>query len=58
MLNQFPPTAYIIEAHKLCLQCNNSIFNNKHFLQSDGTAQGPHMSCLYSNIDCFAILGC
>ena len=56
MLNQFPPTAYIIEAHKLCLQCNNSIFNNKHFLQSDGTAQGPHVSRFYSNIDCFAIL--
>ena len=48
--DQFPPTACITEALKLCLECNNSIFNNKHFLQSDGTAQGPHMSCSYSHI--------
>ena len=48
--DQFPPTTCIIEALKLCLECNNSIFNNKHFLQSDGTAQGPHMSCSYSDI--------
>ena len=41
--DQFPPTACIIEALKLCLECNNSIFNEKLFLQSDGTAQGPHM---------------
>ena len=48
--DQFPPTTCIIEALKLCLKCNNSIFNNKHFLQSDGTAQGPHISCSYSDI--------
>ena len=30
--DQFSPTACIIEALKLCLQCYNSIFNNKHFL--------------------------
>ena len=48
--DQFPPMACIIEALKLCLECNNSIFNNKHFLQSDGTAQGPYMSCSYSDI--------
>ena len=48
--DQFPPTACIIEALKLCLECYNSIFNNKRFLQSDGTAQGPHMSCSYSDI--------
>ena len=41
---QFPPTLCIIEAPKLCLKCNYSIFNKKHFLQNDGTAQGPHMS--------------
>ena len=46
--DQFP--VCIIEALKLCLQCNNSIFNNKHFLQSDGIAQGPHISCSYSDI--------
>ena len=48
--NQFPPSNCIIEALKLCLESNNSISNNKHYLQSDGTAQGPHMSCSYSNI--------
>ena len=25
-------------------------YNKKHFLHSDGTAPGPHMSCSYSNI--------
>ena len=34
--DRLPPTGCIIEALKLCLECNNSIFNNKHFLQSDG----------------------
>ena len=47
--DQFPPTVCITEAYKLCLECSNSIFNNKHFLQSDGTAQSPHMSCCYSD---------
>ena len=48
--DQFSHTACITEAVKLCLACNNSIFNNQHFLQSNGTAQDPHMSCSYSNI--------
>ena len=48
--DQSPPTVCIIEALKLCLECINSIFNNKHFLQSDGTAQGPYMSCSYNDI--------
>ena len=48
--DQFPPTTSIIAAFKLSLECINSIFSNKHFLQSDGTAQGPHMSCSYSDI--------
>ena len=30
--DQFPPTAFIIEAFKLCLECKNSVFNNKHLL--------------------------
>ena len=34
----------------LAEECNNSIFNKKHFLQSDGTAQGPHMPCFYRDI--------
>ena len=33
----------------MCLECSNSTFNNKRFLQGNGTAQGPHMSCPYSD---------
>ena len=36
---QFPPNLCIIEALELCLKCNNFIFNEKHFLQTDDTAQ-------------------
>ena len=43
-VNKLPPTL------KLCLTCNNSIFNNKNFLQTDGTAQGLHMSCSYADV--------
>ena len=37
MQEQLPPTDCIFEALKLCLESNNSDFNNKHFLQTDGT---------------------
>ena len=42
---QFPHAACIIEAFELCQKCNNFMFNKKHFLQNDGTAQGPHSPC-------------
>ena len=45
-----PPTLCIFEALRLRLECNNSIFNNKFYLQTDGTALGPNMSCSYSDI--------
>ena len=45
-----PPTECILEGLELCLTCNNSIFNIRNLLQTDGTAQGPHMSCSYSDI--------
>ena len=45
-----PPTECILEALRLCLECNNSVFNDKNFTQTDGVAQGPHMSCSYSDI--------
>ena len=48
--NQFRPSSCIIEALKLCLESNHFIFNNKHYTQSDGTVQGPHMSCSFSDI--------
>ena len=34
----------------MCLESNSSVFNNNYFLQTAGTAQGPHMSCSYSDI--------
>ena len=45
-----PPTNCLLEALELCLLCNNSIFNNENYLQRDGTAKGPHMSCSYADI--------
>ena len=38
------------DALKICLTCSNFKFNHQHFLQIDGTAQGPHVSCSYSDI--------
>ena len=45
-----PPTECILETLRICLECNNSVFNNKNFIQTDGTAQGSCMSCSYSDI--------
>ena len=36
--------------NKFCLECNNSVFNEKLYLQEDSTAIVPHMSCSYSGI--------
>ena len=47
---QFPRTLCIIEALESCQKCNNSISKQKHFLQNDGNAQSPHMSCSYGEI--------
>ena len=43
-------TKCIADALEICLTCNNSKFNHQHFLQTDGTAQGPHTSCSYAEI--------
>ena len=43
-------TQCIADALEICLTCNNSTFTHQHFLQTDGTAQGPHMSCSYADI--------
>ena len=40
----------VIEVLELCLSCNSSVFNNTNNIQTDGTDQRPHMSCLYSDI--------
>ena len=44
------PTDCVIEATELCLSCNNSVFNNTNYLQTDGTAQRPYMLCSYADI--------
>ena len=41
-----PPTNCLLESLELCLTCTNSIFNNENWLQIEGSAQGPYMSCL------------
>ena len=43
-------TQCIVDALEICLACNNSKFNHQHSLQTDGTAQGPRMSCSYADI--------
>ena len=48
--SKFPPTSCVIEAFELCLSCNNSTFNNTNYLQTDGTAQRPHMSYFYADL--------
>ena len=45
-----PPTLCILQFLRLCLECNNFVFDNKFYLQTDGTVQGPHMSSCYSDI--------
>ena len=45
-----PPVKCILEGIGRCLTCNNSVFNNRNFLQTDGKAQGLHMSCSCSDI--------
>ena len=48
--DNIPLAECIIEAFDLCLNCNNSIFNNQHYSQVHGNAQAPDMSCSYSGI--------
>ena len=45
-----PSRECILEAIKITLECNNSIFNGKHYLQIDGTAMGPKNACSYADI--------
>ena len=44
------PTDCVIEALELCLGCHNFVFNNTNYLQTDSTAEGPHMSCSCADI--------
>ena len=52
--DQYPSTD--IEALKLCLECNNSIFNNKHFLQSDSYVMFLYTNCWKRFTDTFFCL--
>ena len=45
-----PPTIFLLVALELCLTCSNYIFNNENYLHTDGTTQGPRMSCSYADI--------
>ena len=48
--SDFPPAECMLEALTICLECNNSVFNNVFYLQENGTAMGPRMSCSYSDM--------
>ena len=45
-----PSTDCLIEALRICLYSNNSIFNNINLLQTNGTATGAPNSCSYSDL--------
>ena len=45
-----PSTEYLLEAIKITLECNNSIFNIRHCRQNRGTAMGPHKACSYADL--------
>ena len=45
-----PSAECLLEAIKITLNCNNSLFNNKHYCQNLGTAMGPHSSCSYAHL--------
>ena len=48
--SDFLPAECILDALKLCLECNKSVFNNDFYLQVDGTAMDPHMFYSYSDM--------
>ena len=45
-----PSTECLLEAIKITLECNNSIFNKKHYRQNRGTAMGPHNACSLADL--------
>ena len=48
--SDFPPAEFILEALTICLECNNSVFDNVFYLQENGTVMDPHMPCSYNDI--------
>ena len=53
--SDFPPAECILEALTICLECNNSVFDNVFYLQENVTAMGSHMSCSYSDIAMYRV---
>ena len=47
---QVPSTNCILEAVKICLKCNHSVFKDNFFLQIHGTAMGPKNACSYADL--------
>ena len=45
-----PSTECLLEAIKITLECNNSAFSGKHYLQIDGAAMGPKNAYSYADI--------
>ena len=45
-----PSTDGLLEAIMITLECNYSIFNNKHYRQNRGMAMGPHNACNYADL--------
>ena len=48
--SQKPSTECIIEESEICLNNNNSKFDQDHLLQTNGTATGAPNSCSYSDL--------
>ena len=48
-VNEFPPIISVSEILELYLSCNNSLYNNTNYLQTDGATQEPSM--FYSYVD-------
>ena len=48
--NKFPSTTCILEAVKICLKSNHSVFKENLFLQIHGTAMGPNNDCGYVDL--------
>ena len=47
---KMPSTNCILEAVKICLECNHSVFKDNFFLQIHGTAMGPKNACSYADL--------
>ncbi|CAH3153870.1 unnamed protein product [Pocillopora meandrina] len=48
--NKFPSTTCILEAVKICLKSNHSVFKENFFLQIHGTAMGLKNACSYADL--------